>query len=97
MYSEEVSNEGCFQSSGNSSHGLGGEFLTLQGLYQNAHGNLSSSGRVVPAVQVHYNESRGYPGAEVEEESPCSAPVALDLSDPRSWKTQSQDVLPLGF
>ena len=28
-------------------------------------------------MQMHYNESRGYPGAEVEEESPYSISVAL--------------------
>lgn len=42
----------------------------------------------VPAKQMHYNESRGYSGAQEEEESTGSAPVALDLSGPRSWKTQ---------
>jgi len=35
-------------------------------------------------MQMHYNESRVYPGAEVEEESTYSAPVALGLSVLRS-------------
>ena len=74
-----------------------GELLALQDLYQNAHGSPSSFSGGVPAVLVHYNESRGYLGAEVEEESPCSALVALDLSAPRSWKTQDQDVVSLDF
>lgn len=37
---------------------------------------------VVPTMQMHYKESRGYPREEVEEERACSAPVALNLSDP---------------
>lgn len=31
-------------------------------------------------------ESRGYSGAEVEEESACPTPMVLGLSAPRSWK-----------
>ena len=42
----------------------------------------------VSTMQMHYRESRGYRGAEVEEESICSAFVALDPSDSRSWKPQ---------
>jgi len=45
------------------------------------------------AMQMHY-ESRGYPGAEVEGESSCSAPVALGLLGLGSWKPQGQDVVP---
>lgn len=44
-----------------------------------------------------FNESRGYPGAEAEEESPCLVPVALDQSAPRSWKSQGQDVVSQAF
>ena len=51
----------------------------------------------IPTVQIHYNETRGYPEAEVEEESAYSTPVALDLSTPKSWRSQGQDVVSLGF
>ena len=37
-------------------------------------------------LKMHYNESRDYPRAEVEERSMCSASMALDLSASRSWK-----------
>lgn len=40
---------------------------------------------------MHPVESRGRPGAEVEEGA-CSAPAALDPSAPRSWRPQGQDV-----
>lgn len=46
---------------------------------------------------MHCNESRGYPVAEVGEESACSIIVAFDLSDPKSWKLQGQDVELLGL
>lgn len=47
---------------------------------------------------MHYNEPRDYPGAEVEEESAFSTPVALELSIPRrSWKPQGQGVVPPGL
>lgn len=49
------------------------------------------------AVQIHYNESRGYLGADMEEEGASSTPVALDLSTPKSWKAQGQGVVPLSF
>lgn len=62
---------------GNSFQSLEGLFLILPGLYWNNHGSLFPSGEVVSAMQMHYNESRCYPGAEVEEESTCSSPVAL--------------------
>lgn len=45
-------------------------------------------------MQVYYNESRVYPGAEVEEESVHSAPVALDLLVPGSWKPQVRMLFP---
>lgn len=54
-----------------------GEFLTLQGLCQNHHGQPSPIG---VGGSMHSNETRGYPGAEVEEESACSALVAIVLS-----------------
>lgn len=50
----------------------------------------------VTAMQMHYNEPRVH-GAEVEEESTYSAPVALDLSVPRSWKPQDQAIVPFGL
>lgn len=85
-----VSNGGCFQSC---------ERLFPQGLYQKGHGRLSpwGVGRPVPVIQMHYNESRGYPGVEVKEESAWYAPVALDLSAPRSWKPPAQVVELPGF
>ena len=48
-------------------------------------------------MQMHYNKVRSYSGAEVGKESACSAPVALDLSAPRSWKPQDLDVVSLGI
>ena len=50
-------------------------------------------GSAVLTMQMHYNEPRGYPGAEVDKESICSKPEVLDLSAPRSWKPQGQDVV----
>lgn len=41
-------------------------------------------GGAVTAMQIHFNESRAYPGAEVEEESTGSAPVAFGLVAPGS-------------
>lgn len=53
---------------------------------------------VVPTMQMHYNESKGYSQADVVEGSACSSPVALDLSTLRSRKPQGQDVvLPRAF
>ena len=51
-------------------------------------------GCTIPAGQIQCNESRVYPGAEVEEESAGSAPVALELLSPEFWKPQGQDVVP---
>ena len=45
-------------------------------------------------MQMHYKESRGYSGAEVEEESTCAAPVTLGLSAAGSWKPQGHNVVP---
>ena len=47
--------------------------------------------------QCKYIESRGYLGAEMEEERAGSAPVALDLSALTSWKPQGHDVEFLGL
>lgn len=52
---------------------------------------------VITTVQMHYNVFRGYPGTEGQEESACSAPVALDVSGPQSWEPQGQDVVLPGF
>lgn len=35
-------------------------------------------------MQMHFSESGGYPGAEMEEKSTCSAPVTLGLLAPES-------------
>lgn len=56
-----------------------------------------SIGRAVPTMQMYYNDSRGHPGAEGEEESPCSVPMAPELSGLSSWKPQGQDVVLLGL
>ena len=37
-------------------------------------------------MEIYCNEAVGYPEAKVEEESPCSAPVALGLSTWGCWK-----------
>lgn len=66
--------------------------MTLQSLYQNNHGSLPPWRWAKTATQMSYNESRGYPEAEVEEESSGSAPVALGLLAPGFWKPQGQDV-----
>lgn len=72
-----VSNGGCFQTFGKLPCEFWEKFLTLQDLYHNHHGSLSPSGRAVPAMQMHYNETRVTLGAEVEEKSSCSAPAPL--------------------
>lgn len=59
--------------------------------------NAGGGERAVPAKQKYYNESRGYPGAELGKESACSTPVALRLLASRSWKPQGQDVVSPGF
>ena len=51
----------------------------------------------ITAMQMHFNESKGYPGTEEEEKSAFSAPVALDLSLSGSWKAQGQDTVLLVF
>lgn len=45
---------------------------------------LSPSNRGCTPMPMHYNESRVYPGAEVEEESISSTSMPLDLSALRS-------------
>ena len=87
----------AFNRLGDSSHRLGGRVFDLQDSHLNSHGSLSSWGGVITTMQLHYHENKGYHVAEVEEENTCSPPVALDLSAPRSWKPQGQDVVPLGF
>lgn len=97
-----VSNGGFFPSLGNSSHRSAGGVFDTTRFVLNSHGGLSpwirgAGWANVSTMQMHYTESRGYPGMEAEEESTGSTPVALDLSYPRSWKTQGQDVVSLGF
>ena len=84
---------------GDSSHRLGGKFLTLQGVYLDP-GSLVAAllhGGTVTIMQIHSTESRCCLGAEVEEVSTCSALVTIVLSVPRSWKPQGQNVVPPGF
>lgn len=74
---------------GNSSHSLGGRvFDPIKFTREPQWQPLPVREGAVPAMQIHYRESRGYPGTEVEDESACSEPVALDLSGTRSWKLQ---------
>lgn len=44
-------------------------------------------------TRMHYNESRGYSGPDVEEESTSSIPMPLNLSALRSQEQQGQDVV----
>lgn len=46
----------------------------------------------ITAMQMSYNESRGYPGTEVEEES--MGLWLLGTLAPGSWGPQGQDVCP---
>lgn len=48
-------------------------------------------------MQMYYNEHKGYPRAEVEEESTGCVPVPLGLLAPGSWKPQGLEAVPLGF
>ena len=62
----EVSNGDCFQSFGITEREE--EFLTLQRLYQNCQGNLSSWRGVgaITTMGMYYDGSRGYPGVEMD-------------------------------
>lgn len=54
----------------------------------------------VLVMPMHYNEFMGYPGAEVEEEIPCSAPVALWSVNPKVLEATrycGQDIVLLGL
>lgn len=42
--------------------------LTLQGLKQNQPGRFSPLGGAIPAIQMHSNKSKGYPGPDGEGE-----------------------------
>lgn len=55
------------------------------------------TGGAITAMQVHYSESGGYPGAEEEEESSGSVPVVVDLLAPGSRKPRGLDGVPCGF
>lgn len=72
------------------------EFLTLQGLYLNCHDSFPPVGGAVvvaiTAMQMSYNESKGYPGTEVEDES--MGLWLLGTLAPGSWGPQGQDVCP---
>ena len=52
---------------------------------------------VVPTMQMHHNDSRHYPEAEVEQETTWSTPLAFDFSGPRCRRPQGQGVLLPGF
>lgn len=56
-------------------------FLTPKGLYLVKAALLQ--GMALPAAQIHYKESRGYPESEVVEKSPYSAPAALWSVSPK--------------
>ena len=91
-YSGVLFNGVCFQSFGGLFPPIGRGSFVLEPSWQ----PLSIRG-CITSMQMHYNVFRSYSGAEGEEESVCSAPVALDLSGPQSWKPQGQDVVLLGF
>ena len=65
--------------------------MTLQDLYQNSHGSLPHGGTKI-AIQMYYNESRGYPNTEMEGDNACIALVALGLLALGSWKPQGHDM-----
>ena len=84
-YSGVVSNGGCFWSFQKLlSQVERGSFDPIRFVWEQSWQPFLMGSGGYKAIQMHYNESRGYPGAEVEEESTCSAPVALDLLGPRS-------------
>ena len=62
---------------GDFSHRLGGGVSDLTRYVPELSGSLSFLVGTITVMQMYYNESRGYPGAEVEEESLCFVPVAL--------------------
>lgn len=77
---------------------LGWGVLRLQGLYLNCHGSIFHVGYgAIDTLQMHYNESSGYPAAEMEEKSTFSPLVALDLLTRASSRPEGQDVVTLGF
>ena len=92
IYSEVISNGVASSPLGNSAHSLGREVFDPIGFVLETHGTLSPWWGWLITMQMHYNESRDYPGAEVEEESTYSTPVTL-----RPWKPQDQDAVPLDF
>ena len=69
---------------GDSSHRLGrGIFDTTRFVLELSwQPSCRGVGAQIP-IQIHYNESSGYPGAELKEESTCSLPVPLGLLAPR--------------
>lgn len=77
----------------NSSHRLGGGVFDSIVFALEQSWQPFSMGGSGPTMQMYYNESRGYPEADVDEECACSEPVILTLSGPRSWKPQSQDMV----
>lgn len=60
-----------------------GEIFILQGLFENLHIRVSQSGGALLAMQMHYNECKGYPAVDVEDESAYSVPVALWSVSPK--------------
>lgn len=71
-----VSNAACFQS-------FGGPFPQVRrGIFDPIRfvPKPFQQSFLLGGVQMHYNKSRGYPGAKVEEERACSAPMLLSIS-----------------
>ena len=70
---------------GKSTHILeGGVFDSTRFIQEPSWQPSPMVGGAMTSMHIHYDEHGGYPGAEVEEDSACSAPVVLGLSAPMS-------------
>ena len=82
---------------GDSSHRLGGGVLdparfVLEQSRQSFSMGGSGGGGWVPAMQMHYNESRAYPGAAVEEKSGMLKTCDSWSVNPRVWEVTGSNV-----
>lgn len=93
-YSGVVSNGGCFQSFGKFFLHVERSFNPKGFVWDWSWHHFPQGSGSYKAMQMHYNESLGYPKAEVEDESTYSVPVALDLLGPssRCWVPLSFNV-----
>lgn len=82
---------------GDSSHRLrGGVFGPLRFVPELSWQPFFILAGAVLAMQMHYNESWGYPGAEAEEESACSH-LWLWICQPQGLGSHTVRIVPLGF